>query len=206
MTTNNELKTAILASEANDELEVISESDSDILTDDYMELREINYHLIPPTAEWLKERFFFAPSVSDCSGEYVSRLLRIDPNMFTCLNRIIFLHETEEDEEAVLRALDIADLDMPDYHGFLGLKWSYMNSVIINMTVIENESRKLVEEDKTLDFDAEVDWGVRVTLLHELRHLGLEANPFLDEDEYPKELFSESAVEEWAIEKAERLW
>ena len=204
--TTDELKTAILTSEVNDELLILSESDSDILTDDLIERREINYHLIPPTAEWLKERFLFAPSVSDCSGEYISRLLRVDPNMFTCLNRIIFMNETEEDEEAVLRALDIADLDMPDYYGFLGLKWTFINSVIINMTVIENEARKLAEEDEFLDFDAEVDWGVRVTLLHELRHLGLEANPFLDEDEYPKELFSESAVEEWAIEKAERLW
>ena len=189
---------------------IMDESDSDITVDDLEERREINYHLTAPTAEWVASRFLWAPSISGDTETFSKilskKLLRLDTNMFICLNRIIVLNAEDDDEEFILSKLDISDLDMPNYYDSLGLKWTYTNSIIINMTAIEKTAKALVDEDEILDYGDECKWGFLVTLLHELRHLGLEANPYLPEDEYPPSLFTEEEVEQWARDESERLF
>ena len=185
---------------------IIEQTEQDIIVDDFQEDREICYHLVQPTADWLAERFFWAPSIKGDTGVWSMKLaeilLQTDLNMFICLNRVIVMHDTEDDEAAVLKLFDEPDLDMPGYQEFLGLKWTYKSCVIVNLTAIESCVRELVEdvsrEGDFLSYDTEMKYGFVGTLLHELRHLGLEGNPYLSEREYPQELFSEEAVEQWA--------
>lgn len=203
-----------IVSDAEDALAIMEQTEYDIVTDDYQEYRIILYHLIQPTIEWLSERFFWAPSVEGNTTEWtkilVEKLLETDPNMFICLNRIVILHEREEDEAAVLALYDVPDLEMPDYQGVLGLKWTYMSSVVINLTAVEASVREVVEaadrEGDYLDYETEMKYGFAGTLLHEIRHLGLEGNPYLPEEDYPQALFSEEEVEQWARSECDRIF
>lgn len=54
-------------------------------------------------------------------------------------------------------------------------------------------------------YDREKEIGFLTTLLHEVRHLGLDCNVFLPEDEYPIRLQSEEAIEDWAREMFEKI-
>lgn len=75
--------------------------------------------------------------------------------------------------------------------------------VFINENLIAQKSKELAfskyEEKK------EYEIGILVTLLHEMRHLMLDTNPFLPEDEFTEEMKSEDSVEAFARERYEAL-
>lgn len=197
---------------------ILQESDEDILTDDYFELRKINYHLAPLTKEWLESRILWAPSItakdkSFYANDIASLLMKTDPNMLITLNRIIITSDSEADMEAIAeRMADIMDEpdlgEMPDLEGFLGFFWCYTNSLVVNVAQIQRsvkeEAAAAHESGFYLDEGTEALVCFRTTLLHELRHLGL-ANPFLPESDYPDSENEETAVEQWAMEEYERI-
>ena len=77
-------------------LAILSETEEDVLTSDFDEDREISYHLVPVTNDWLAGRFLWTPDAAPYRAKVECRLLQslqfaaqVDPNMFICLNRII---------------------------------------------------------------------------------------------------------------------
>ena len=216
------LRRTIKKSEDAEELIICEESDEDILTDDLTEdqLRLINYHMVKPTAEWLRSLVFCGSSCKeeverDYLDTSIRLLLNVDQNMLVTLRHIIFV-ASEDDMHEALKALDAEVYEWPECVFFdgddvgecLGCFWRFQSAIIINIAAIRVESAALVEE---YEFDDDywhedeselVTVGVYETLLHELRHLGLD-NPFLDEDEYPIAEAAEDAVEDWAREAYE---
>lgn len=211
----NALHDSILTEEACCSLAVLSDTGEDVETDDFYEDRRIRYHLVPPTLEWLKSRILWGKSITGdldlWTDAIANTLLRIDPAMLICLNRVCIIAE-ESDIEPLCNAMNADTEGFPECIEFednklLGCKWHLESSIVINATAIKAAIMKMADEYEGLYFDAaqEIEIGFTTTLLHEIRHLGMECNPFLPEDEYPKELCREAEVEDWALSAYESL-
>lgn len=85
----------------------------------------------------------------------------------------------------------------------VGRMFSAHQIVFINEAVIDNLS-KILFVYKT-DYEKEYQIGIITTLIHEMRHLMLETNVFLPEDEFPESEKAEDAVEAFSREKYELL-
>lgn len=195
-------------------VEVLGRSNHDLLIFDYGEdpgERKLNFHLSPPTPDWLRTRFVYGPSAAQYRSyedSIVSLLLSLDANMLINLRHIVFIHD-ESDISVVENQLGCEEMESfpdMDFDNILGCYWFAMSSIVISTQTIENCARELVEEAEAegvyLSETTETDIGVLTTVAHEIRHLGL-SNPYLPEDEYPVNLNSEKAVENWGIEAFE---
>lgn len=209
------LRASIRVEEACGSLAVRSDTGGDVETDDFYEDRRIRYHLVPPTLEWLRSRILWGESITGdldiWSDAIANALLRIDPTMLICLNRICIIAE-ESDIEPLCNVMDANIEGFPECMEFednkiLGCKWHLESSVIINITAIKAAVLEMADQSKGFYFDAEHEMkiGFMTTLFHEIRHLGMECNPFLPEDQYSKELCEETAVESWALSTFESL-
>lgn len=201
---NNVLRSQIHESEKRGELVVCEESETDIYTDDIIIGQMLNYHIVPPTVEWLEERIFWAPSIGGDTKawtHYLANLLtQIDANMLICLNRIIFTHDEESDYEAICAEMGVEMYEIPYMDNtVLGKFWSYRSSTIINLSAIKAAVQEQLTGDEGWLYseDIELRRGVLITLFHGLRYLGL-SNPFLDEECYPDSEEYNYEVEMWA--------
>lgn len=196
------LKQDIYEEDAAQALAICEETDTDILVDDFENDKYINFHMVPPAEAWLAARFAWGPSFGEKTPVWTSHLsqylMRIDPAMLVCLNRIIII-DGDQDIEPFTETLGTED-DFPDMDGeILGRLWYYENSVVIDVSAIRAIAKQLVAQDLgVFVLSEEMERGFLVTLLHEIRHLGLDCNIFLPEDEYPLPLQSNEAIEEWA--------
>lgn len=84
----------------------------------------------------------------------------------------------------------------------LGKMWFDQNTVIINMQNIVNSALEEEYEDYKVGipshFDEDVQEQTALTVVHEIRHVMMDTNIILPEDEYPLNLASEENVEEFA--------
>ena len=201
-------------------LDILDQTKTDIHTSDFCEDRDIYYHLVPPTEEWLNERIKFMPSAKKYElwkDFAVSLLMSIDPDMLATLRFVFFVATAEDIDEMVDWIPELTSESLPDQmlvdndeeladNGVVGQFWSMASSVIINMAAIEKSKREIYEAD---DLDTETcgdpykleQDGIMVTLLHEIRHLGL-SNPFLQCDDRSS-LMTEENTEAWAREQYE---
>lgn len=201
-----ELRAAIVnASEAHPAtLAIRMESDTDIYVDDFSDGRYINYHLVEPTSEWLKERLFWG---SDCR-EYQSCwkdivldvLSKIDPNMFICLNKICFVN-SEADIQEMLKVVNAEEWELPDSLDMedcsaVGMCWGSRSCVVVNLHAIEQANTELAQETATVTDFWDEHAGILVTLLHSIRCLGL-MNPMMRESN-PNTEGLEDEAEHWA--------
>lgn len=80
----------------------------------------------------------------------------------------------------------------------VGRLFSVHHIIFINEPKINNLAHDLSMDLGQDEFHREYCSGILVTLIHELRHLMLDSNPFLPEDIYPEELKDEDEVEAFA--------
>lgn len=190
----------IEAEEQEGNLFILERSDSDLLTDDLCEYREISYHIIPPTKEWIQSRMIWTePLVQEGIREQWETIATniaysIDPDMLITLNKIIFTAGLERDEDEICRIMDCESWDLPSMENCIGIKWGAYSSVLIDIGLIYQTAKEMAKECGGSPSDFYQD-GIGVTLIHELRHLGLDGNPFY---EFPAEMASEDAVETWS--------
>ena len=176
-------------------IEICKIDDQDIFIMDYAGFEKyINFHIVPPTKEWLASRFLWAPSAEKYKKEYqdniIDLLLSCDPAMLINLRHIIFVAD-ETDVPCVENATNCED-EAAEFPQIIDFDENNCEKTAHEIT-IENENANIYTNEQD-----EVDIGVYTTITHELRHLGL-ANPFLPEDEYPVSDESEQNVEEWGI-------
>lgn len=228
----NALK-ADLHKENENTLEIIRETDEDIFTVDYELDKDLSYHIVSPTKEWLKSKFIYGQSVDpkykNLENNICNLLLSIDQNMLINLNNIIFFGEDsdinqitdsiieldksydwKENQKIIFKdsLIEYWPEIISNEHETIGCYWFCQNSIIIDVRAIEISSSEIVEENKKdgffTDLASEILIGIYTTITHEIRHLGLE-NPFLPEDEYPQSLKTEEKVEQWGIEAYENF-
>lgn len=192
---------------------LLSRSQTDTLTHDLLQGREVNYHLALPTADWLLSILDVAPDVKDPElngfggrSAVAELLLTQDPAMFINLRHIIITTESEADSDFIAGRLEIEPYEVCAYEDSVGLFWFAQSAVIINIQAIDEAVSDLVKELHLSASDHEEERVIAFysTLFHELRHLGLD-DPFLPEDLYPTSLNGEDAVESYAREQTDRL-
>ena len=133
----NALRQGIHEEATNGTLEILSESGTDILVFDYNDSKEINFHMIPPTREWLASRIVWGPSLT-CdaipawTAYLADYLYRVDPNMFVCLNRIIVIDDSA-DRKAIATLLGVDEDNLPEENeDLIGQLWLQENCVFLN--------------------------------------------------------------------------
>lgn len=145
-----------------------------------------------------------------------------DHNAFITLEEVVVVW-SEPDNAETLEPYDFEDEQRKRLHeeysdeyaneigeGVLGQLWFERNTAVINMGEIVRaadevaaQNADLVDIDPFFSFENQVQTGFLTTVLHELRHLQMDANIFLPEDVYPLELASEESVEKYCREAFE---
>lgn len=197
-------------SENENSLLICDQGEDFILTDDLEELCYIRYHFAPPTENWIKNRMVWTQKSMQYKEKWESIFAKtaclIDWNMLIPLNNIIIMYNAanEEEQDDVCKLLDIEPYEFPSFNeDLLGLKWSFYGNIIINISSHIDVAKTTILRDK--EFEKELKFALLTTLIHELRHLGLESNPFLPKEDYPDSEKVESRVEEWCIATYESI-
>lgn len=188
----------------------------------------VNYHLVKPDKKWINDRLYFSKSVLKKYKNKIDLLKKfaidvlstIDSNMLIVLNKVIFMNYSDYKNnnaiskiiEVVYNGLDVDDTDdlfMPDLGDeCIGFKWHDTNSIVIfvdsHISVVNQIYKGLSKNNYLMNKDFCI--GIITTILHEIRHLGLECNPYLPEDKYPQKICSEEEVEYWAIYNFEKYY
>lgn len=105
------------------------------------------------------------------------------------------VHRQEEDDI-------LAQIESLMDDNVLGKVWFYRNVAIIDVQNIVKSAEEVEKEDIELGYPSrkhqDVIEQIVLTMVHELRHLMLDTNIVLSEEEYPTNLGSESKVEQFA--------
>ena len=166
------------------------------------------------TEEWLANKIYINPKVKNKYGfteKEIARilLLNLPSEHFITLNYIFVAYRKSDCKEIAKRLYgDKNEEILTDLSDFfdeqVGLMGFFDNSVFINMRNIEKTNRE-VFSDALHRLHKENVFGFWSTAFHEIRHLMLETNMFLDENEYPENLSLENNVEEFGNMTAENM-
>lgn len=200
--------------EAKNFLAIIQESETDVLTDDFTEDRIINYHLAPPSEEWLRERFLWTKGCASDQRLWEDVLIqyftKLPSEAFLTLNRVIAIRTAED----ILEACEVLGVDEdefpscidPEEADYVGCRWHYMNSIILDFHAIDACNQDLAKEYGTEVFSLNTHEGVVLTAIHEIRHQMLDGCPYDVLSPAPQlEDFEEDGVENWARTQYEKI-
>ena len=204
-----EIKNALKELAQEGEIEIFKEDDDGILVYDLQEGKEIQYNL-NMTVDKLVEKIYINPSIPEyCRpdakkvAQYLLKHLPVDA--FYTLNKICFVYGEEIDCETLSEFFD-EDVDWAReviFSDTLGKMWFEYNSVLIDVKNIIESAEEIERQDIAMGWhgNARADTlrQIAITLVHELRHLMLDTNIVLSEDEYPVKLSAEESVEHFAV-------
>lgn len=195
--------------ECEESLEVIEENKNGLLVYDNEDGKDIQITFIDNiNYEWINNALYISPSIPTeyqiNKDSLIKGLLSmIDKNTFLTLNKIVIAYNSK-DMQYLIDYLDddyaedilYSRKDVP-----LGIMYFNYNCAIVNYKGIIDCINKEIEEDiKVLGYTTqsdkyEINKAFWETIVHELRHLLLETNPFATEEMYPYEMNSEENVE-----------
>ena len=127
----------------------------------------------------------------------------------TCTLSGIMIPSNEEEFDSMLEAINTTSDDMREWHqwadeeGLIGHTFVAHQIAMINESAVAAVAKEV--SDDSFPYEKEYQIGMLTTLIHEMRHLMLETNPFLPEDEFPESEKEERAVEEFGLLKYESL-
>jgi hypothetical protein len=204
-----EIKAALQELASDKEIEILQETDDGILVYDLEYGKEIAYNL-NMTVEKLIDKIYINPSIPKyCMpdkkkvAEYLIKHLPVDA--FYTLNKICFVYGEEADCETLAQFFD-EDVDWAReviLSDNLGKMWFEYNSVLIDVKNIIESAEQIAREDRAMGWPSsertDTMRQIAITLIHELRHLMLDTNIVLSEEEYPVNLSAEESVEHFAV-------
>lgn len=126
----------------------------------------------------------------------------VEREMFTTLDSIFFLFDESGLEELYDYTGDDYALECLDMDRVIGLMWYEKNIILINVGLIQKTSEEIADE--FCPSESQFSDGIVTTLVHELRHLMLDTNVLLSEEDYPYSENAEDAVEEFTRQFADR--
>jgi len=192
------------------EIEILSEDEKSITVWDNSECgKELTFYFREHnTYRNLAKRVFISPTIPKVYKPFFTKhcvmktlLEKIDPNCFMTMTALFIVWDDNKDNETDKFRSKLEDLTDDEYaheigDGLLGITWWERNVCIISASQIIHTVLEMYEEDD-YQFKEEVEIGFWTTVIHELRHLLLDTNIILPENEYPQELASEDNVEEY---------
>lgn len=143
-----------------------------------------------------------------------------DRNAFVTLEELVVIWSEPDDPESFEPA-DFEDSEArrlcdelgDEYaleigQGLLGQLWFERNIAVVNLGEVVRAAEQVAKEnedcwDPWFSLENQIEMGFLTTVLHELRHLQMDTNIILPEEEYPVELAAEENVEEYCREAFE---
>lgn len=192
--------------EDSEDIEILNQSRNSICLYDYQDSKEIMYIFKRSKTE-LSSHIHISRRIPKKyrpnREKMVQYLLNLPSDMLLTLSDIWFLW-SEEDYDDMVAYYD-ADpayaCDLQD-EGCLGKMWFEKNAAIVDVQNIFNSALEIEKQDIAMGFDGNADQDtleqIVITAIHEIRHIMMDTNIILPEDEYPLYLASEFNVEEFA--------
>lgn len=159
------------------------------------------------------EKLIFVGNVADkrITPEFLANVLSdaysgILDDMMAVLRGIAVISE-DQDVKKLSEAWNIDEDEIRDVEptNCIGVTWFQKRIAIIYEQAVIETSREIAKEDPSEPFGRIYLRGICSTAIHECRHVMLDCNPFLDEDEYPVYLQSEEEVEEFCRDRWDRI-
>lgn len=172
------------------------------------------------TLESLKEAMYLSPKLASIIGfnEVATYLYSLDKNLFTTLEKLCFMWNEDDYNWLYNETGDEYALYVIDENE-LGKMWFERNICIVDVKNIVKTCLDLAGPDVDINdtenyfmerqyFIEDLNSGIIMTAIHELRHLMLDTNIILPEDEYPINLSDEDLVEQYCndIWDENRCW
>lgn len=210
------LKHDIRCEEKEHTLKILSEDENsvtvlDFPTDDENLPKEITFtNPAAVNARWLRSHIWIHPQITELlKDEIVSGLLGMDLNTFITLRHLViiptsdalkdYIHDTK-----IQDLIDTAPLKHRNEDDPIGQLWNQANCAIIFYDNIKRAAHSAVNE--TFSEWESFHMCIWETIFHELRHLMLDCNPFLPTSDYPIQLATEDAVEDFCRKEYDRLF
>lgn len=184
-------------------VELLSVSDENIVIYDNIDGKKITFtmenYITPEFIEKKISSSDAAKNIISYTPQYIARVLlkNLSPEYFITLNKI-FIVATEEDVEALEENI------IGEYCGFYdnindlcGIMLFEHNCIVVNVGVISSVSNEVFCGYDDSYIQADIERGFWSTIFHEFRHLLLDTNIYLSENEYPVSLSAEAEVEKF---------
>lgn len=204
--TSAEIKKAMTEAVMAKEVEILEEGDLTMSVYDIVDGREIHYTGDEAIDEqWLAQRISIPQSVVNIfvpAAEIAKTLLGVlDKEYFNTLRGIVFF-DSKKDFDEIKKYTDTEEL-------YLSVNKEQFQNECVGLTIWSEQivliNCKKIRELSSEEEAPDIRRGIWITVLHELRHLLLDCNPYLPMEKYPVEAAAEDAVEEWAINVYENL-
>ena len=139
--------------------------------------------------------------------------MEMDPNTFITMRHLVILPRLENLKDyiqnmiptkQVSSLLNTAPLKCRNKTQPIGQLWNHANCAIVYLDNVKKVAAETVHEN--LGAWKSFHMCTWETIFHELRHLMMDCNPFLPEQDYPVHLASEEAVEAFCEEEYERIF
>lgn len=159
--------------------------------------KEIPFYFNEFIHETLSERILLLSSENEINKEKLVTLMldTMDHNLFITLENMYFIKSEDDLRKIYDLTGDEYALEIIDIEEQIGLMWYEKNSIIINLAAIKRVAEEIGVD--TSDIRREYNIGILSTIIHELRHLMLDTNIILSEEDYPVEMSAENEVEEY---------
>lgn len=212
--------------EQSDDLTIEEASDSCVVVWDDGDAKIIPFHFLEHmNSESLSDRIHISKDIpqkyqvdKSLLADYLWNVC--DRNAFITLDQIVVIWSEPEDPET-FDPPEFVDSESKRLYkeigdeyaleigsDLLGQLWFERNIVVVNMGEIVRASEDIAKENSDLyspyfSLENQVLVGFLTTVIHELRHLQLDGNILLSEDDYPLYLGSEEEVEAYCREAFE---
>ncbi len=197
----NELK-------SEDEIEILSQSKNSICLYDYQAGKEIVYTFKRSKTE-LASHVHISRKIPKKyrpnREKLVQYILNLPSDMLLTLSDIWFVWG-EDDYDDMVSYYDADPAYACDLYdeNCLGKMWFEKNAAIVDVQNIFNSALEIEKQDIAMGFEGNAYQDtleqIVITAIHEIRHIMMDTNIILPEDEYPISLASEFEVEEFARE------
>lgn len=153
------------------------------------------------TKKWLKEKIHVQTKIPvgkiDLDGIVDILFDNADKNLFVTLEDIWIVW----DDEGLSEIENATGDEYANYiinEDMVGVMWFQRNSIVINLQAIYNIANEIAYDEYSIE--REVSIGLICTIVHELRHLMLDTNIILSEEDYPVSESAEEKVENYGRE------
>ena len=159
-------------------------------------------------ARWLRSHIWIHPKITELlKDDLVSGLLEMDLNTFITLRHLVIVPSLDDlkdyiKDTQIQSLLDTAPAKHRTKDNPIGQFWYQANCAIIFYNNVKHAAYDTICETLSR-WESFHMWE---TIFHELRHLMLDGNPFLPTSDYPVQLASEDAVEEFCREEYNRIF
>lgn len=182
-----------------DEISIEEETEDHITFFDEVRLKGLTYYFTENLSlESLKERVYISPlliDIVDVDAVLNYLITTVDKMCLLTLDRLYLTYNEDDYQHLYNYTGDEYALYILENESFVGITWVERNICIVDVNRVLKSAQEMAYLEASFDIVPKFNKELCVTVIHELRHLLLETNILLPEEEYPHSLGSEENVE-----------